>query len=55
METQNDAVEMREKVRVCDVCETAEMFEEGLADSVKEDQDLEEHWQLCTEEISGEL
>lgn len=46
---------MREKVRVCDVCETAEMFEEGLVNSAKKGQDLEEYWQLCTEEVSGEL
>lgn len=43
METQSEAVEMRGKVRVCDVCEAPEMFEEKLVDSIKEGEDLEEH------------
>lgn len=54
IETENERIEMRGKL-VCGACEAPEMFEEGLVNSIKEGQDLEEHWWLCTEEVSEEL
>ena len=39
--THNERVEMR-RVRMCDVYEALELFEEGLVDSIKESQALEE-------------